>query len=112
MTPPLGLPFSLLLFVPGCPGTGILSVCLARSMMRLLANASVLPFHTYRSTRLPSVGTSEMTFVSEPVLLCVHRTYMDGFVGKLGCSTRLSNPRSDAEFTARSSTAVGWITPL
>ena len=37
-------------------------------------NVRVEPFHVYRSTRLPSVGTSAATVESAPVLLSVQRT--------------------------------------
>ena len=33
-------------------------------------------------------------------------------MGKFGCRTMLKSPRSEFELTARSSTGVGWITPL
>ena len=50
--------------------------------------------------------------VSTPVLLSVQRMNTCGVAGKFGCRAMASNPRSDAEFTARSSTRLGWITPL
>ena len=71
-----------------------------------MSRVRVEPFQMNRSTRLPSSGTLAVTLVSGPVLLSVQRMNTCGVAGKFGCRAMASSPRSDAEFTARSSTGV------
>ena len=92
-------------------------------MIRFLSHISVVPFHTKRSTRLPSSGTSASSVESAPRdgLVGANRGRWQNGVepprprtsstdthpdcpGSPDAARCPSSPRSDAEFTARSST--------
>src|SRR5207247_4674544 len=88
-------------------------------MMMFLSNVSVLApeFQTYRSTRFPSTGTSAMSLLTMPDLLCVQYRYTPCVLLKFGCSAIPSSPRSDALLTGRLSTVLAlplttrWTVP-
>jgi hypothetical protein len=81
------------------------------SLNTFWSNVSFEPSHTKRSTRFPSSGTLPFTFVSSPIELSVQYRYTQPLTRTLLSSAMLSSPRSEFEFTARSSTGSGRKTP-
>src|SRR5215471_19829251 len=82
-------------------------------MMMFLSsvNVSFAGSHTYRSTRFPKRGTLEILLVSPPVLLWVQYRYTPWLCVKPCCNAMPNSPRSDAEFTARSSAVPTTLPP-